>query len=78
MLVLLPIPCQPLQARYFGPHEIVKKINDADYIVDTPDTRKSQRLCHINMLKKDRSKEPISVSNAACVVQSVHTVQQDT
>ena len=56
----------------------MKKVNDADYIGDTPDIRKSQRLYHINMLKKYKSREPISVSNVACVVHSVHTVEQET
>ena len=50
MLVLLPIPRQFLQASYFDPYKIMK---DVDYIVDTPDTRKSQRLSH---LKKDKSR----------------------
>ena len=78
VLVLLPIPRQPLQAQYFGPYTIMKKVNDVDYIVNTPDRHKSQRLCHINMLKQYKSRDPISASNAACVVQSVHTVEQET
>ena len=78
VLVLLPIPRQPLQARYFGLYTIIKKVNGVDYIVDSPDRRKSQRLCHISMLKQYKSRDPISASNAACVVQSVHTVEQET
>ena len=46
-------------------------------IVDTPDRRKSQRLCHVNMLKQYKGRESIPVSDVACVVQSVHTVEQD-
>ena len=59
VLALLPIPYQPLQARYSGPYVITKKVSKVDYIIDTPDRRKSQRLCHINMLKAyhQRSKE---------------------
>ena len=59
VLALLPIPYQPLQARYSGPYMITKKVSKVDYIIDTPDRRKSQRLCHINMLKAYhlRSKE---------------------
>ena len=78
VLVLLPIPRQPLQARYFGPYTIVKKVSDVDYIVDTPDRRKSQRLCHVNMLKKYKGRESIPETNVACVVQSVHTIDQET
>ena len=51
VLVLLPIMGSSLQARFFGPYQIAKKINDLDYVVDTPDRRKSKQLCHINMLK---------------------------
>ena len=59
VLALLPIPYQPLQARYSGPYMITKKVSEVDYIIDTPDRRKSQRLCHINMLEAyhQRSKE---------------------
>ena len=31
---------------------MAKKISDVNYIVHTPERRKSKRLCHINMLKK--------------------------
>lgn len=37
VLVLLPIPNQPLQAWYSGPYVIIKKVNEVDYVVDTPD-----------------------------------------
>ena len=51
IIVLLSIPQQPLQAKYFGAYTVTKKVNDVDYIIHTPDRQKSQRLCHINMLK---------------------------
>ena len=59
VLALLPIPYQPLQGRHSGSYMITKKVSEVDYIIDTPDRRKSQRLCHINMLKAyhQRSKE---------------------
>lgn len=50
MLVLLPIPGSA-QARYSGPYDIKEKLNDCDYIVNTPDHRRRSRLGHINMLK---------------------------
>ena len=77
VFALLPIPQQPLQARYFGPYLITRKINDIDYVIDMPNTRKSQRLCHINMLKEyhDRTNslsdvvaQPVPV--AGCVVRT--------
>ena len=50
VLALLPIPGKPLQARYYGPYTVDKKLSDVNYIVNTPGRRKKQ-LCHINMLK---------------------------
>ena len=40
VLMLLPICEYPLQARYHRPYTVEHKINDADYIVCTPDRRK--------------------------------------
>ena len=52
VLVLFPIPGNPLQARYFGPYEVESKVGEVDYVVKTPGRRKSRQLCHINMLKE--------------------------
>ena len=52
VLALLPIPGKPLQARYYGPYTVDKKLSDVTYIVNTPGRRKQKQLCHINMLKK--------------------------
>ena len=65
VLALLPIPGHPLQARYFGPYTVDKKLSDINYIVNTPGRRKQKELCHINMLKKyiDRDSNVISAVN---------------
>ena len=62
VLALLPIPSKPLQARYYGPYTVHKKLSDLNYIVNTPGRRKQKQLCHINMLKKyiDRDSSVIS------------------
>ena len=39
VLALLPIPGHPLQARYFGPYIVDKKLSDVNYIVNTPGRR---------------------------------------
>ncbi len=44
VLVLLPVPGQPLQARYFGPSAIERRVNETDYVVTTPDRRKKWQL----------------------------------
>jgi len=58
VLILLPVQGQPLQARYGGSFTIDKKINDADYLVNTPGRRKEKRLCHVNLLKLYQEREP--------------------
>ena len=51
MLALLPIPGRPLQARYFVPYVVDKRVSDLNYILITPDRRRQHQLCHVNMLK---------------------------
>ena len=47
VFALLPIPGKPLQARYYGPYIVDKKISDVNYIVNTPRRRKHKQLCHV-------------------------------
>jgi len=42
VLILLPIPGHPLQARYSGPYVIEEKVNDLNYVVQTPERRKGR------------------------------------
>ena len=50
VLALLPVPVRPLQARYFGPYIVDKKMSDLNCVLQTPDRRKQKQLCHINLL----------------------------
>ena len=76
VLVLLPIPQHPLQARYCGPYVVTKKISDLDYVIDTPDRHKARRLCHVNMLKKYHGKETHSAT--VCAFQNADETEQET
>ena len=51
VLVLFPVVGNRLQAKYYGPYKVVKKISDTNYLVKTPGRRKETQVCHINMLK---------------------------
>ena len=51
VLALLPIPGKPVQARYYGPYTVDKKISDVNYIINTPVRRKQKQICHVSMLK---------------------------
>ncbi|XP_030839510.1 uncharacterized protein LOC763830 [Strongylocentrotus purpuratus] len=52
VLVLLPMPGEPLRAKFSGPYMVERKLGKETYLVSTPDRRKTKRVCHINMLKK--------------------------
>ena len=81
VIALLPIPGRPLQARYYGPYTVEKKLSDVNYIVNTPGRRKQKQLCHINMLKKyiDRdSDNDSSVISSVSIVNSVPHEQNQT
>ena len=76
VLVLLPIHGNPLQARYSGPYTIERKVNEVDYVVNTPDHRKERRLCHINMLKPYYDKGQVK-GTVATVARCVATRESD-
>ena len=66
VLVLLPLPNQQLKASFSGPYQILKKLSETDYVVSTPDRRKKQQICHINMIKPYFSfSEKVIVSNVS-------------
>jgi hypothetical protein len=52
VLVCLPIRGRPLEAKYCGPYRIIQKLGPVDYLIATPNRKKVQRVCHVNMLKQ--------------------------
>ncbi|KAJ8046946.1 hypothetical protein HOLleu_05792 [Holothuria leucospilota] len=74
VLVFLPVSGQPLQARFQGPYVIERKVSDTDYVILTPDKRKSKRVCHINMMKKYYEREDCDISKD----ESIHDVNSNT
>ena len=69
--MLLPVPGKPLEARYFGPYVVEKKLSDLNYVIKTPDRRRQNRLCHVNMLK------PYIDRNGTNIVHSVNLISTD-
>ncbi len=51
MLILLPIPGDPLRAKFVVLILIDKKVSDVDCIVCTPDRRKTKRMYEVDMLR---------------------------
>ena len=45
--MLLVIHCHPLQAKYFWPYVIESRLNDLNYIVNTPTRRKKSQICQV-------------------------------
>ena len=76
VLVLLPIPGNPLQAKYCGPYKVLQKLNEVDYAIETPDRRKRQQVCHINMLKGFH-RPPSVTTNLMSVADSVPSSHED-
>jgi len=89
VLVLLPLQNHPLQARYFGPYSVARKVNEVDYVINTPNRRKAQRLCHVNMMKPyvegteevehlaTRTVPVLAVEKGSVVVSPVYEVASD-
>ncbi|XP_076032451.1 uncharacterized protein LOC143020172 [Oratosquilla oratoria] len=81
VLALLPFQGNPLRAKFSGPYEVVKRVGELNYIVATPDRRRSQQLCHIDMLKLYREREQNPVGEtvvSVCTVSLMHEVDEDT
>ena len=56
-----------MQARYYGPYTVDKKISDVNYIVNTPGRCKQKHLCHVNMLKQYIDRDSSSVTPISVV-----------
>lgn len=71
VLAFIPASGSPLQTRYHGPYTISKRVSDNNYIINTPDRRKSTRLIHINLLKLYKSRPnlaPDTKTNPVCSI----------
>ena len=76
VLVFLPVPGQPLKAKYCGPYEIDTKINNLNYIVKTPGRRKQNRVCHVNMLTPYLERKNECESKIAATLANVEVSQK--
>ena len=68
VLVLLPVSGKPFQAKYQGPYKVVRQLGPVDYVIATPDKRKSERVCHVNMLKPYIQREILTTTNVSVPV----------
>ena len=54
MLMLLPVHTAPLQLKLHGPYIVTERLGPVDYVISTPERRKTRRVCHVNLLRPYR------------------------
>ncbi|XP_076067656.1 uncharacterized protein LOC143040447 [Oratosquilla oratoria] len=80
VLVLLPFQSKPLRAKFSEPYVVTKRVGKLNYIVASPDKRRKQQLCHLNMLKayQERDKSDVGESGGSvCTVSIVPEEDED-
>ncbi|XP_076049696.1 uncharacterized protein LOC143030434 [Oratosquilla oratoria] len=80
VLVLLPFQGNPLRAKFSGPYVVVKRVGELNYVVATPDRRRKEQLCHLNMLKdyQERDKNDVGgPGRSVCTVSIVPEEDED-
>ena len=60
VLALLPLVGSPFQAKFCGPNMVAKKVSDLNYLIATPDQKKSVQFCHVNLLKLYFARSPVT------------------
>lgn len=51
VLAFLPVSGLSLQAKFHGPYNVLGRVGDNNYIINTPDRCKCTQLIHLNLLK---------------------------
>ncbi len=70
-MALLPVKATPFQAKFAGPYTVVKHVSDQNYLIATPNWRKSSQLCHVNLLKAYYACDPGDVNDSVVQKSSV-------
>ena len=53
VLVLLPSSANKLKLQWVGPYQVLRRLNDVHYEVETSGRRKEKKVVHINLLKNE-------------------------
>ena len=61
VLAYFPTSGSSLQHKFSGPYVIKKCMNNNNYIISTPDRRKSTQLVHVNLIKKYHGNPPVAL-----------------
>ena len=64
-----------LHAKFYGRYHVLEKLGLVDYRIETPDQRKRERICHVNLLKlyrrRDESQYPKSALSFGIITSSL-------
>jgi hypothetical protein len=77
VLMLLPIPGSPLELKLHGPYVVAEKLGPVDYVISTPERRKTRRVCHVNLLRPYRQRDLKLFPDLPGIVRSVNVVYDD-
>jgi len=77
ILAFLPLPNNPLQAKFCDPYTILEKLGPVDYLIDTPNRRKQKRVCHVNLLKPYRRRDETVFPKAVTVTVGMSSTEPD-
>nr|XP_045603076.1 uncharacterized protein LOC123761177 [Procambarus clarkii] len=62
VLVCTPTVTGSLSARFVGPYQVLKKVTNHNYLLNTPDRRKKETLVHVNMIKKYEGRDTLPIT----------------
>ncbi|XP_063585382.1 uncharacterized protein LOC134762766 [Penaeus indicus] len=68
VLLFLPLSKNALQSKYFGPYRIKERKGDVNYVIETPDRRRQERLVHVNLIKPYHNREAMVEHKVLAVI----------
>lgn len=71
VLALTPLVDSPFQAKFSGPYVVERKVSELNYVIATPNRKKTSRMCHVNLLKPYYSRDGSVPENSVAL--SVHS-----
>lgn len=77
VLLLTCPPGDQLSDKFEGPYKVVKKLSDVNYVISTPDKRRKEKLCHINLLKKYHNQEEVCIDEEEAPIASIKSVIEE-
>ena len=71
VMALLPLPGKPIHTKLYGPYRVLEKLGPVNYRIETPDRRKTERICYVNLLKPYRRRDETQFPKSALPVEIV-------